>query len=612
MTTGHLQIHSENILPIIKKWLYSDKDIFVRELVANACDALHKLKILSDKGEASFGQMDGRIDIKLNKADKTLRFIDNGIGMTGDEVVKYIAQIAFSGAEDFVEKYQTNREGDQFIGHFGLGFYSAYMVADTVDIDTLSYREGSEAVLWRCDGSPEYTLDKSTRSSRGTSITLHVGEDSLEYLDEGKMSSILRKYCGFLQYPIYFNDKLVNPQAPLWIKNPSECTKGEYLEFYRHLYPMEEDPLFWIHLNVDYPFHLKGILYFPKLRRHMDPRLESIQLYSNRVFVADTCKDILPDFLMVLRGVIDSGDMPLNVSRSTLQMDRTVRQVSGHISKKVADSLLALFKTDRERYVTCWPDIEVIVKLGAMQDDKFFAKVRELMIWKTTDGSWTTLAEYLERNKEKGQGKIFYTADEKQAFEFVEIYHNQGIEVLHSNPFIDSVLMSFLERQDPALKFQRIDGGVDNTILDASREKKILDAEGKTEATRLADFIRSKLDDKEVEVEAKSLASNSLPAFILIDEQQRRVRDYLRRLDSSEKSALKGIGKHTFVVNTNNGLMSALRQMDSRDPTLTKEIVKDLYELSLLSQREINAEQLNEFIQRTSALLQKLTERLVT
>lgn len=446
MTQHNLEIHSENILPIIKRWLYSDKDIFVRELVSNACDAIHKVKILRDQNLLQARDDEFKIEILVNKADKTLKFIDNGIGMDAEEVQKYIAQIAFSGAEDFVGKYKTNNEKDQFIGHFGLGFYSAYMVAKKVEINTLSYKEGAEPVLWTCDGSAQYTLEKGTRQTRGTEIALFIDDDSDEYLEEAKLREILKHYCLFLPYPVYLGDSLINSKTPLWIKPASECTEKDYLDFYRYLYPMEEDPLFWVHLNVDYPFHLKGILYFPKMKRDLDPNKTSVKLYCNRVFVSDNCKDVIPNYLTALRGVIDSPDIPLNVSRSYLQMDKTVRQLSSHISKKVSDSLSTLYNNDRDKFLSCWVDASWVVKLGILEDDKFYDRVKDFLVWKNTDSNWTTAEEYLDKNRAKIGDKIIYSTDIKHAVHFVDIYKKQGIEVLCADSPIDPYVMQYLER----------------------------------------------------------------------------------------------------------------------------------------------------------------------
>ena len=609
MSKQHLQIHSENILPIIKKWLYSDKDIFVRELVANACDAIGKVKILRDQGLVQARDEDFKIEVRINKAEGTLKFIDNGIGMDAEEVQKYIAQIAFSGAEEFLEKYKSNVEGDQFIGHFGLGFYSAYMVADKVDIDTLSYKPNAEPVFWSCDGSADYVLEKGTRQTRGTEITLHINKESEEYLDEYRLREILNHYCSFLPYPIFLGDKQINTHAPLWVKAPSECTANDYLEFYRYLYPMDEDPLFWVHLNVDYPFHLKGILYFPKIRRDFDINKNTVKLYCNRVFVSDNCKDVIPNYLMVLRGIIDSPDIPLNVSRSYLQMDRNVRQLANHISKKVSDSLSTLYRNERERFNQCWNDVSMIIKLGILEDEKFYERVKDFLIWKTSNGNWITLNEYKELNQEKNKDKIFYTKDEKHSSHLLDMYRKQGIEVLCADSPIDPYLMQFLERKLSPLTFQRIDASIDDSILDKEKEKTILDASGKTEASHLADFIRSKLNADNILVEAKSLSNPSLPGIVVMDENQRRMRDYLLHVDPSETNFHQHLsGKRTFVVNTNNPMILAIQKLDAKNPELSQDLVKEAYELALLSQREMDPASLNEFVSRSTRVLEKLAD----
>jgi molecular chaperone HtpG len=612
MTRHHLEIHSENILPIIKKWLYSDKDIFVRELVSNACDAIRKVKILGDQGLLSYAEDELRVDIRIDKEAQTLTFTDTGVGMTADEVKTYIAQIAFSGAEDFVSKYKTNDEKNQFIGHFGLGFYSAYMVASKVEINTLSYQEGAEPVLWSCDGSSEYTIEPGTRTKRGTEIILHIDKESDEFLVESRLNHVLNHYCSFLPYPVYLDGKHINHKEPLWIKPQSACTTNDYLEFYRHLYPMEEDPLFWVHLNVDYPFHLKGILYFPKIQGRFDMDKSTIKLFCNRVFVSSDCKDIIPKYLTVLRGVIDSPDIPLNVSRSYLQMDRTVRQLSNHVSKKVSDSLCTLYKTDRDRYIQCWDDVSPVVKLGALEDDKFYDRVKEIIIWQNTAGEWTTIEEYLERNREKTKNKILYTSDKTHAGHILELYQQKGIEVLCTQGVIDAYLMQFLEKKISTATFQRIDAAIDEAIVDAEREKTILDAEGKTEAAKLADFVRGHLDETGVHVEAKSLASDAVPGFIMIDENQRRFRDYMKRVSMEEgkSEAFQDMAQKTFVVNTNNPLLHALQKLDKVNSNLAKEMIHEVFELSLLSQREIDPSQLQQFVLRSNRLLEHLALEL--
>lgn len=599
-----LEIHSENILPIIKKWLYSDKDIFVRELVSNACDAIHKVKILRDQGLAEADESAFRVEVVIDKDKRTIKFIDNGVGMDMEEVQKYISQIAFSGAEDFVNKYKTNEEKDQFIGHFGLGFYSAFMVSEKVEIETKSYKPDAEPVFWSCDGSTEYTIEKGHRTHRGTEITLFIDKDSDEYLQESKMSQILHHYCSFLPYPVYLGDKRINTEEPLWIKPPSECTEKDYLDFYKHLYPMDEDPLFWIHLNVDYPFHLKGILYFPKIQRDYDPNKNTVKLYCNRVFVADNCKDIIPSYLMALRGVIDSPDIPLNVSRSYLQMDRTVRQLSGHISKKVADSLTTLYKNERERFIKIWDDASLVIKLGALEDEKFYDRVKDILIWPTVSEEWMTVSDYLERFKEKTKDKIIYTRDTAHLSQFATIYKQKGIDIVVASHPVDPYLIDFLERKIAPASFQRIDAALDDHLIDKDRES--------SDSVKLADFVRAKLADDKVDVEAKSLAADALPGFIILNENQRRMRDFMMRMDpKNTMDSMALMGKQTFVVNTNNPLMSSLEKLDHINPDLTKEVVKQTYQMALLSQREMDPKVLNDFILRTTHVLEKLAEEAV-
>lgn len=604
MTQGTLKIHSENILPILKKWLYTDRDIFLRELVSNACDAMSKLKILRDQGEAEFKDEELRIDIEIDKENKTLKIFDTGLGMDQEEIEKYIAQLAFSGAEEFVKKYQ-DQEGDAIIGHFGLGFYSSFMVSDKVEIGSLSYKQKAKPAHWSCDGSPEYLLEEGSRDERGTVITLYVNKDSEEFLEENKLREMLTKHCRFLPYPIHLNGKRINDLEPLWVKPTSECTDKDYLDFYKALYPLEPDPIFWIHLNVDYPFHLKGILYFPKLNRRLDPNQTSLHLYCNRVFVSDNCKDLIPDYLTVLRGVIDSPDIPLNVSRSNLQMDRTVRQLASHISKKVSDKLASTLTSERESYIKKWPDIEMIIKLGILQDEKFYDRVKDCLIWKNSNEAWTTVDEYIERNPEK---KVYYHHDEKQTTHFFDMYNDKGIEILFAPSHLDTPLISFLEGKHSGVKFQRLDGAIDDVILDKEKEKTVLDADGKTEAVKIAETIKAKLGLEHVEVEAKSLSSASVPAFMMISEEERRMRDYFALSGQDLPQALGQ--KRTFVVNTNSGLVQSIDKLEKKDPELATALVKQLYELSLLSQRELEPGDFSSFLKRSSDLLGKLTDRI--
>ena len=604
MTQGTLKIHSENILPIIKKWLYTERDIFLRELVSNACDALSKLKMLRDQKAMAFNDEALQIDITIDRAKKTLTISDTGIGMTEEEVEKYIAQLAFSGAEEFVKQYQGEK-GDPIIGHFGLGFYSSFMVSEKVEIDSLSYKQEATPAHWSCDGSPNYLLKKGEREKRGTTITLHIGQEGEEFLEEGKLRAILLKHCRFLPYPIYLSGKQVNDLAPLWIKSPSECTDREYLDFYRALYPLEPEPIFWIHLNADYPFHLQGILYFPKLNRRLDSNHASLHLYSNRVFVSDHCKDLIPDYLTALRGIIDSPDIPLNVSRSNLQIDRTVRQLANYISKKVSDKLSSTLKTDPKGYWEKWPDIEPVVKLGILQDEKFYDRVKECLIWKTSKNAWTTLDAYLERHPEK---KVYYYHDETQTTHFFDMYLKRGVEILFTPSPLDVPLLSLLESKHSGVKFQRLDGGIDSVILDQDREKTILDEQGQTEAVKIAQLFKSKLNLDSLEVEAKSLSSNAVPAFLVLSEEERRMRDYFTLSGGEAPATFRQ--KKMLVVNTNSHLVQRIRKIEPKDPALATSLIVHLYELSLLSQRELDPKAFSTFLKRSSDLLEKLLEKV--
>ncbi|MBP9841780.1 MAG: molecular chaperone HtpG [Simkaniaceae bacterium] len=577
---GKLKIHSENILPIIKQWLYSDKDIFLRELVSNACDACAKLKTMGK--DDSFA-----IHITLDATAKTLTISDNGLGMTKDEVENYICQLAFSGAEDFVKQYQDKHE--TIIGHFGLGFYSAFMVSSLVEIDTLSYKEGSESAHWSCDGGSDYLLETGSRTTRGTTVTLHLSDET--YADLTKLKTILKEHCLFLPYPIFLGEERINEKAPLWAKAPSECTDEEYLDFYHLLYPMDPDPIFWIHLNVDYPFHLQGILYFPKITPRFEFQKTNIKLYCNQVFVSENCRDLIPDYLTVLRGVLDSPDIPLNVSRSMLQMDQTVRQLGKHISKKVSDKLIQLATSDRESFVAKWSDIELIIKLGVLQDDKFYERIKECLLFPTVDGRHITVEEC------KGD-KIFYTKAKEQ--HLLAMYEGEDVLLMPSQ--LDTPLVNFLESKLSPKKFVRIDGSIDDAILDKTKEKNILGTDGRSEAASIASFFQSHL--KGVEVEAKSLKKDSLPAFVMFKEDMRRMRDYFA-MHHGETMGAMGDQK-TLVVNTNNPLVNATYKLKDKDPLLATSLAEQIYELSLLSQRELDPKEMTAFIQRSNEVLEKL------
>ncbi|HAB98469.1 MAG TPA: molecular chaperone HtpG [Parachlamydiales bacterium] len=597
MRTNNLKIHSENILPIIKKWLYSDREIFLRELVSNASDAIQKMRILGEAGEGA-AENDFKISVTTDMEKKTLTISDNGIGMTEHEVETYIAQIAFSGAEEFLAKYK-DADKEAIIGHFGLGFYSAYMVSSKVEIETLSYQEGASPVFWSCDGNSTYLLGEGRRTSRGTDIILHLDETNEEFLHEEKLLDLLNRYARFFSTPIELNGVSIQNGDPLWLKAPSSCTDEEYLEFYRKLFPLDQDPIFWIHLNVDYPFKLQGILYFPKIDMNFEPTEKSIQLFCNRVFVSDHCRDILPRYLNMLRGAIDSVDLPLNVSRSTLQVDKSVRQLSAHITKKIADRLTGLYRTEKERFLQLWPDIETVVKIGILNDEKFFEKAKELLVWKKHDGSWTSIPELLEKSEEK---KIFYSTEDHRGAAIFDAYRAKGIDILIANTNVDVPLIHYLEEKMVAT-FQRIDGSLDDCLLDPSREKNMVDETGKSYTSQLADFIGSALKDSEVTVEAKSLAADALPGLLVLDEQQRRARDYFVMQKINAAHLLK---KKTLVVNTNNKLVQAIDRLQNEHPEVAQEMAKGVYGLTLLSQREVEPKDFEQVIKQQTEILERL------
>lgn len=587
-----LSINSENILPIIKKWLYSEKDIFLRELVSNSSDAISKLKIIDSKLK------DFRIDIKIDKKENTLTIIDNGIGMSYSEVEKYISQIAFSGAEEFLKKYESKNPKDQIIGHFGLGFYSAFMVSKKVQIKTQSYNKKEKATIWISDGSSNYTIENMKDVKRGCEITLFIDKDNLEMLDEEKIKSILLKYCPFFPYPIYLNDKHINNKDPLWLKNPSDTTDKEYLDFYRELYSFDPDPIFWIHLNIDYPFNLKGILYFPKITNNFDINKSHVKLFSNRVFVSENAKEILPKFLTMLKGAIDSSNIPLNVSRSSLQVDSNIKKLSNHISKKILDRLSNLYKSNKEKFISYWPDIEVIIKLGILDDEKFYEKAKEFLIFENHKNEWTPIEEYLQRNEK--QGKVFYSSKDKTAH-LLDLYTQKNIEVIYLNSYIDTAIIGFLE-QKLNTKFIRIDGSLDSSILDPSKDKNVLDEDGRSLSSKISDFFKDSIET-DLEVEAKSLTSNDISSFIMVKEEERRISDYMQFTQNSSLPS-----KNTLIVNTNNQLIDKIYSLNQVKPDLAKRLAKEVYDKALLSHKGLQPQDFSDFISRSSKNLQELLD----
>ena len=604
MKKSHLSVHSENILPIIKKWLYSDKDIFLRELISNACDALRKAQILLKEGMIEGQDTPFKISIRVDKEAKTITIADNGIGMTEEEVEKYIAQIAFSGAKEFANKYSAQTEQDPIIGHFGLGFYSAYMVSSSVDIQTLSYQKGAAPVFWSCDGSSEYSIGAGTKQERGTEIILHIDDENLDVLEETKLRELIQRYCRFLPFAIELNGQTLGNQTPLWQKG-ANASDQECLEFYRGLYPLEPEPVFWIHLSIDYPFNLKGILYFPKMHRRFDATLSTIQLFCNRVFVSDHCKDILPDYLTVLRGAIDCPDIPLNVSRSSLQVDKNVRQLSAHISKKISERLTSLYQSDKEKFIELWPDVEIVVKLGILQDEKFYDKVKDILIWENSKGIFTNTTDYLERNP---SSKIYYATHDRSG-PIVEAYKEKGTEFIYANSAIDIALIQFLENK-LSLQFQRLDGAMEGVLFDASREKTILDASGKSESARMADTFRQILGQESVTIEAKSLSTDHLPGFLVLDENERRFRDYLLLTQGKSNGTL--LTKKTLVINTNSRLVQTILKLQNSKPELATDLAKHVLDLSLLSQKELDPSETPRVLAHQSAVLEKLAQLVPT
>jgi Molecular chaperone, HSP90 family len=560
---GSITIHTENIFPIIKQSLYSDREIFLRELISNAADAIAKLKMAKLAGEVA-DPPEPEITIALNKEAKTLSVSDTGIGMTAEEVKKYINQVAFSSAEEFLQKYKGKDAEQAIIGHFGLGFYSSFMVAQRVEIDTLSYQPGSTPVKWSCDGSPTFTLSDSQRSAIGTTVTLYLSPDSEEYLEPGRIRELVRKYCDFIPVPIKLNGEVINRQKPLWKIPPSELKDEDYLEFYRYLYPFQEDPHFWVHINTDYPFIVQGILYFPKLRPDIDPTKGQVKLYCNQVFVQDNCEEVIPKFLLPLRGAIDSPDIPLNVSRSFLQNDRTVRRIGDHVAKKVADRLNELYKEDYEKYVKVWPDISLFMKFGAMNNDKFFPQIKDILIFRLAGSpadkpEYVTLKEYLERTREKQNKRVYYATDEAAQSAYIDLHRSQGLEVIMLDSWIDSHFSSFLEREyrEEGIQFKRVDSELDETLIQKDKAAELVDpVTQKTRSEKLVDLFRQALGKEKLQIKAEALKSESVPAMILLPEALRRLQELNAIL---QQKPMEFLEEHTLVLNTAHPLIQNLQ-----------------------------------------------------
>jgi molecular chaperone HtpG len=618
--SGNISVHTENIFPIIKQWLYSDKDIFLRELVSNGNDAIQKLKRLSDIGQVDLGgQPFFRVDVVLDKDNGIIQVMDNGIGMTRDEVKKYINQVAFSSAQEFLERYKDQPgEANQIIGHFGLGFYSAFMVADKVQIDTLSWEDGAEPVRWISETGMDYTMEVSdSRTQRGTTITLHISEDSKEFLEGYRLREILNKYCSFLPVEIYFRDvkekkkddgedpKPINDIRPLWLKHPNDCTDEEYKEFYQKVFHDFRDPLFWIHLNVDYPFNLKGILYFPRLNNQFETLEGQIKLYSNQVFVADNIKEVIPEFLMLLKGTIDCPDLPLNVSRSFLQNDGQVQKVSSYISRKVADKLASLFKNERDDYNRYWDDINPFIKYGCMRDQKFYEQVKDYIIFKTLDGEYITLKDYLEKNKEKHENQVYYVNDETQQAQYIRLFKEQDLDAVYLNNIIDTHFISFLEMNEGSVKFKRVDSDISQSLKD-DQEKDDKKVDKKIDKT-LEKLFKEAIDKDDLKIEIEGLKNRDIPAMVLLSEESRRMEEMIQRFGDM------GINypmhkEETLIINKSSDLVKSLIKLsedESRKDDLTM-ICQHIYDLALVAHKPLSSEEMMDFIERGNKILTKL------
>ncbi len=609
---GEISIHTENIFPIIKKWLYSDHEIFLRELASNAFDATTKLQKLATLEDIK-DLKEPNINIIIDEKKKTITFSDTGLGMDADEVEKYITQIAFSGAEEFVQKIKENDSKDksEIIGHFGLGFYSSFMVADLVEINSKSYKKNADAVFWSCTGSTDYTIEKSDKKEIGTDIILHINDDNKEYLNETKIKDLVKKYTNFLPINIQVNGVTANEKNPLWIKTPKDVKEENYKEFYQKLFPYNGDPLFWIHLNVDYPFNLQGILYFPKVMHELDSNKGQVKLFCKQVFVSDNANAIIPEFLTLLQGAIDCPDIPLNVSRSYLQNDPYVQKISKHIIKKVADKLNDLAKKDKNHFESIWTDISPFIKYGMMQNDDFYSKVKDIIIFESSLGYKTSIPEYLERNKEKMKDKVIYCSDKDGQATYVNMCKEQDVEVLFTHALIDTHFLQFLESKDNTIKYCSVDSELSDLLVDESKKTEVVDQDNKTNDDKLADIFKKALNNDKIKVDVKSLKSESISGMILESEQVKRMKNMSHFMQD------KGTGifdDFTLVVNNNNALVKDLMtlQSNSEKETLVSKLCNHIYDLAKMSKQPLTGEETQSFINRSNELMKELTAAKTT
>ena len=601
MQKGKVSVNTENIFPIIKKFLYTDNEIFLRELISNATDATNKLRVLSQRGEVKGDLGELKITVKIDDKKNTLTISDSGIGMTADEIDKYINQIAFSGAEEFVEKFKDTKEDANIIGHFGLGFYSSFMVADKVEINSLSHAEGAEPAKWTCEGSTDFKITKGKRKKRGTDIILHINEESKDFLTQWKINELLNKYCKFLPVPIEFDDKTINETAPLWKKNPSELKDEDYTEFYSKLYPMSEPPLFWIHLNVDYPFNLTGVLYFPKIKKEIDPNRNKIQLYSNQVYVTDNVEDIVPEYLMLLHGVIDSPDIPLNVSRSSLQADGAVKKITSHISKKVADKLAELHKADFEDYKAKWHNMSIFVKYGMLSDDKFYDRAKKICLLQNTDKEYHSIEEYIAKidpnqTDKDGNRVALYTNDAEKQHSFIESAKDKGYDVLLLDEVIDNHFVSNLEQKNEKFQLKRVDAETASKLID--KDEKNESVLNEDDINKLKDAFEGVIDKEKYTINPEVMSPSD--SFITITRSK-----WERRM--SEMGGMGGMQmfgqmpeKYTIAVNTNHPLASKVLKSKGDKQT---ELLSQVINLAKLSQNLLTGKELSDFVKAQYANL---------
>jgi molecular chaperone HtpG len=629
MQQGNINVQTENIFPIIKKFLYSDHEIFLRELVSNAVDASQKLKTLVSLGEVKGDIADLKVEVILDKKAKTITIRDNGIGMTGEEVEKYINQIAFSGAEEFVEKYKDSDKKNAIIGHFGLGFYSAFMVAERVDILSLSHKEGATAIKWTCDGSPNYEMEEISKDTKGTDVVLHIAEDSLEFLEKNRIDGILNKYCKFLPIPIKFGtnertekekdaegkeveggkeekiitDNIINNPTPAWTKAPADLTPEDYKSFYRELYPMTfDEPLFHIHLNVDFPFNLTGILYFPKLKKNFEMQKNKISLYSNQVFITDNVENIVPEFLTLLHGVIDSPDIPLNVSRSYLQEDGNVKKISSHITKKVADKLASMFKKDRADFEQKWDDIKIFIEFGMLTDEKFYDKAQKFYLFKSIDGKYYTIEEYkakIEANQTNKDSKVvaLYASDEKEQHSFIESATNREYDVAILDGALTSHIISKLEQKVENLTFARVDADTMDKLIE--KEESLPSKLTEEEQAALKPFIEGEVEKGKFTVQFESMSENDQPMIITQSEFMRRMKEQQMTGGGNMFGAMPEM--YNLVVNSNHKLIGEI--MSETDEAKKKALIHQVADLAMLSQNMLKGEALSKFIKRSVDLI---------